>query len=102
MRRCHIDEVSGRGDALLGAASAAAALSLPAPVPRRGWQSGGGSSGPAVGESPAPYAGQAAGRDGPRRTGTPLKIDWPMIGSTTESSTQSLMDTPAWLPATFC
>src|SRR5881398_1220919 len=25
-----------------------------------------------------------------------------MIGSTTESSTQSLMDTPGWLPATFC
>ncbi len=45
---------------------------------------------------------QAAGRDGARRTGTPLRIDWPMIGSTTESSTQSLMDTPAWLPATFC
>jgi hypothetical protein len=50
-----------------------------------------------------PESYTAAGADaGSSFTGTPFRIDCPMIGSTTASSTQSLYDTPACRPATDC
>ena len=39
---------------------------------------------------------------GVKRTGTPLRIDWPTTDSTCWSSVQSLTETPAWAPAVRC